>query len=85
MDRGVRLARWLGSQVGQMVPEDLAVCEFECRETTCTAAGWRACRRRRERRVGRPRASWPREESESLARASYLTNRDMISTPISFR
>jgi len=25
MDRGVRLARWLGSQVGQMVPEDLAV------------------------------------------------------------
>ena len=70
MDRGVRLARWLGSQVGQMVPEDLAVCEFECRETTCTAANWRTCRRRRERRLGGPRASWSREESESLARAS---------------
>jgi hypothetical protein len=70
MDRCVRLARWLGSQVGQMVPEDLAVCEFECRETTCTAANWKTCGRRRERRLARPRASWSREESESLARAS---------------
>jgi hypothetical protein len=52
MDRVVRLARWVGSQVGQMVPEHLAVCEFECRETTCTWADWRACRRRREMRPG---------------------------------
>jgi hypothetical protein len=52
MDRVVRLARWFGSQVGQIVPEGLGVCEFECRETTCTWADWRECRRRREMRPG---------------------------------
>jgi hypothetical protein len=56
LDRVVRLARWFGRQVGQIVPEDMAVCEFECRETTCTSADWRECRRRREMTPG-PRTS----------------------------
>jgi hypothetical protein len=45
VDLIVRLARWFRSQVG-LVPEDLAVCEFECKKTTCTAAEWRECQRR---------------------------------------
>jgi hypothetical protein len=32
MDRVVRLARWLRSQVVQVVPQNMVVCEFECQE-----------------------------------------------------
>jgi hypothetical protein len=52
MDRVVRLARWLRSQIVQVVPQHMAVCEFECQETTCTSANWQECRRRREMTPG---------------------------------
>jgi hypothetical protein len=52
MDAMVRLARWLRSQIGQVVPQDMVVCEFECKETTCTSADWNECRRRREMTPG---------------------------------
>jgi hypothetical protein len=53
MNPTVRLARWLRSQVVQYVPETIAVCEFECLETTCASADWNECRRRREMTPGR--------------------------------
>ena len=52
IDRVVELARSVGRQVGAIIPEDLAVCEFECREIACTAADWRDCQRRRAMRPG---------------------------------
>jgi hypothetical protein len=52
LGRVVRLARWVGSQIGQRVPEDLAVCEFDCRAITCSWADWRECPRRLEMRTG---------------------------------
>jgi hypothetical protein len=52
MNPVVRLARWLRNQVVQYVPENIAVCEFECLETTCTSAKWNECRRRREMTPG---------------------------------
>jgi hypothetical protein len=42
----VRLARWLRNQV-RTIPEDMAVCEFECSKTTCTWGDWKECQRRR--------------------------------------
>jgi hypothetical protein len=48
MDLIVRLGRWLRSEAVQVVPEDIAVCEFECRKTTCSSAEWNECRRRLE-------------------------------------
>lgn len=29
------------------VPSDVAVCEFDCRETSCSPSDWEACERRR--------------------------------------
>jgi hypothetical protein len=46
VDLILRFARWFRSQVVQTVHEDLAVCEFECSETTCSSTKWSECRRR---------------------------------------
>ena len=56
MDRVVRLGRRLGGQISQTVPPGLAVCEFECREPTCTWAKGRECRRRWQIGSGDPSA-----------------------------
>jgi hypothetical protein len=71
----VRLARWFGSQVAQIVPENIAVCEFECRETTCISASWRECRRRREMRPGGREAAGPvlRSARSSASDQGHLT------------
>ncbi len=40
------LCRWLKAQWVAEVPDDLAICEFECRETECSFDGWANCWRR---------------------------------------
>ena len=42
----VELCRWLKDQWVAEVPDDLAICEFECRESECSFDGWANCVRR---------------------------------------
>ncbi len=42
-DRGWR---FLVDQLVQDVPDAIAVCEFNCRETDCSEERWRCCERR---------------------------------------
>ncbi len=39
------LKRWLAEQV-QDVPEDIALCEFDCRKPECLVGEWETCERR---------------------------------------
>ena len=36
---------WIKNQVME-VPEEIAICEFDCEKEDCTAEQWRACQRR---------------------------------------
>lgn len=40
-----KVIEWLKAPVDE-VPEELAVCEFECCETQCPEGGWGACKHR---------------------------------------
>ncbi len=42
----VELCRWLKDQWVAEVPDDLAICEFECRESECSVDGRANCVRR---------------------------------------
>ena len=45
--RVVRKAkRWLKEQIVQDVPEDIALCEFDCRKGQCRMGEWESCERR---------------------------------------
>jgi hypothetical protein len=45
--RVVRKAkRWLKEQIVQDVPEDIALCEFDCRKGQCRVGEWESCERR---------------------------------------
>jgi len=44
--------QWLMKFVPE-VPEDIAVCEFDCRETECLMGHWEQCERRRDAMTGR--------------------------------
>ena len=41
-----RLWQLVKRQIADDVPEDLAICEFDCRKVQCTQAEWIACERR---------------------------------------
>lgn len=44
-----RLWTWLKAQYVAEVPEDIAVCEFDCRKTQCFYKQWTSCERRLSR------------------------------------
>lgn len=44
--------RWLRNQVVQEVPEDSAICEFDCRKEQCVQAEWATCERRLSHAAG---------------------------------
>jgi hypothetical protein len=46
----------LRNQVVQTVPEDCAVCEFDCRKCQCTLGEWEICARRLNKAAGEPMA-----------------------------
>jgi hypothetical protein len=48
--RGVRLR--LSHELFQVVPEAIAVCEFDCGKPQCTNAEWASCQRRLRETVG---------------------------------
>jgi hypothetical protein len=39
--------RWLSKSIPE-VPEEISVCEFDCRETECMMENWETCPRRLE-------------------------------------
>ena len=43
---GWHVLRWLKQQVVQDVPDELALCEFDCRKEQCTHHEWATCERR---------------------------------------
>lgn len=47
-----RLWLWIRNQVVQEVPEDCALCEFDCRKGQCTMEEWATCERRLKRAAG---------------------------------
>ena len=50
--------QWLIKHVAE-VPEEIAVCEFDCRKTECLSGNWYQCERRKQ---GMPHGD---EEKES--------------------
>jgi len=41
-----RIRQWIGGQLVQEVPDDLAVCEYDCKSLDCTQGRWETCERR---------------------------------------
>jgi len=41
-----RAWNWLARKLIQDVPEEIALCEFECRKSQCTHSEWLSCERR---------------------------------------
>ena len=44
--------QWVRNQIIQDVPEDVALCEFDCRKGNCTNEEWESCGRRLDRAEG---------------------------------
>jgi hypothetical protein len=47
-----RLGHWAQVQIVSEVPEDLAICEFDCPETQCSISKWMSCQRRISKTAG---------------------------------
>jgi hypothetical protein len=45
--------QWVRNQIIQDVPEDIAICEFDCRAGQCTPGEWELCERRLNRAEGK--------------------------------
>ena len=45
-------SHWVLSQFIQDVPEETALCEFDCRRVQCTQREWSMCSRRLNRAAG---------------------------------
>jgi hypothetical protein len=56
-----RLGYWAKAQIVSEVPEDLAICEFDCRESQCSLSNWLSCQRRISQTAGelRPAVTEP--------------------------
>jgi hypothetical protein len=47
-----RFGRWLRDQIVQDVPEDIALCELDCRKEQCEMGEWKGCERRLSKAAG---------------------------------
>jgi curli biogenesis system outer membrane secretion channel CsgG len=47
-----RLAQFVKRNIVDDVPEDIAVCEFDCRKGQCMMGEWAACNRRTRKASG---------------------------------
>jgi len=43
---------WVRRQIVEEVPEDSALCEFDCRKPQCHEGEWASCERRLQRAAG---------------------------------
>lgn len=39
------LWQWIKNQIVQEIPEDIALCEFDCNKLQCTQEEWQTCLR----------------------------------------
>lgn len=51
-----RFRRWVAARIVQEVPEDIAICAFDCKKGQCTDGEWAICDRRIKRAAGE---LWP--------------------------
>jgi hypothetical protein len=42
------LGRWIHNHIVQSVPEDIALCEYDCRKLECSMGEWEHCERRKQ-------------------------------------
>ena len=58
--------QWLRNQIVQEVPEDSALCEFDCHKGQCTTEEWKNCDRRLNKAAGElmpsPKKTSPRQD-----------------------
>jgi len=47
-----RVGHWVQEQVVAEIPADLALCEFDCRHSACSAEEWTTCKRRISKAAG---------------------------------
>ena len=47
-----KLGHWAKEQIVAEVPDDLAVCEFDCRKSQCSWDEWVSCERRISKAAG---------------------------------
>jgi len=48
----VPILHWIGKQIMDQVPPEIALCEFDCDKTQCTLKEWKACPRRLRKEAG---------------------------------
>jgi hypothetical protein len=48
----IRAWRWISNQVVQDVPEEIMVCEYDCRKAQCTMAEAERCEKRQQEGAG---------------------------------
>jgi hypothetical protein len=46
------ILHWMGKQIVDEVPSEIALCEFDCDKTQCTLKEWKACPRRLRKAPG---------------------------------
>jgi hypothetical protein len=39
-------SQWFKNQLFQVVPDEIAMCEFDCKSPNCREGGWAHCERR---------------------------------------
>jgi hypothetical protein len=47
-----RLGHWVQEQVVAEIPDELALCEFDCRQPACSSEEWATCQRRISKAAG---------------------------------
>ena len=47
-----RFWQWTARQIVEDVPEEIAVCEFDCAQPRCSHDRWRVCERRKQTAEG---------------------------------
>jgi hypothetical protein len=58
-----RFGRWIAGMVVQDVPDDSALCAFDCQKTQCTTEEWAHCERRLSRAAGE---LWPQNGAAEI-------------------
>ena len=47
-----RVWQWVKDQIAKDVPDEVALCEFDCRKQQCTVDEWERCERRITKAAG---------------------------------
>lgn len=68
-----RFGQWVAGMIVQDVPDDSALCAFDCQKTQCTTEEWAHCERRLSRAAGE---LWPEVEPQRSSQASAAESRN---------